>query len=565
MSLLTPLLAGLWWLSACDRVTPLPPPPRTRLEIRLPAMLQGPPPEHSGVSRARTRQVAVDLPEGAWYDGAVLQLPGLIGVGELRLDGRLVASVQSGPGLAEIPLAGILAPGRHVLEITARPDPGQDPLLRGADGLRTPPLVEGPRLILRPAAHVASQAVVLRGGRLWPRAELGGAPDGAQVQFVLTRDQRVVADLGRAPVVAGVAEGPAVAWDGEQWRLGDPHLLVFHAILQDAAGQVLDAAGQRVGLREVGVSEGHFVIGGQEHRLAALRSGPDRAPEVVVADAVKAGANAVEFHGAPAAHDVLAALDEVGVAAALTPRCDGVLRSTVDQSAMAEQVTALTPALLEQNRALVRSVAAHPSVLLWVVEATAVPALADLWAPVDDQARPVVGRELALTNVMVGGEQRRDRLVGTWINESAWNGPTGDATQLARAFASALDQGARGGVIEYNHGAPDRTEAWRQVLEDSGIAPARPRGARATTTLRVEGAPPTALAWLSAPWLVSEAAVVTEEGDAILRAWYDGPATLSIDGGGFEGSTTSLTLEAGRWGARGDVPDAQVVFVNRPD
>ncbi|NOY25192.1 MAG: hypothetical protein GXP62_04905 [Oligoflexia bacterium] len=554
LALMPALAVSAMLTQGCKR-TQLDSPPMTRLEIRLPSPRTGRPPPEDGIQGERVVSVQIIVPQGPWLDGAALRLPTLIGTAEVRLDNVVIARLQSGPGAPELPLGGILSAGLHRFDIDARPDPSQDPILRGASGLRTPPITQAPVLVLRPAIHITTLAATLKNGQVTARAGTKDAPQGALVHFVITLDGKVLADLGTQPVVDGLATTSARPWRGAQWRLGAPSLVNLHAILQAPDGTVIDWDEERVGLREIGLAKGRFVIGGEPVQLVADRADTDMAPPALVKRTLQSGSSTVEFHGIPATDDALNALDEVGMGAVITPRCTGVLRGAVPHNQIGTRIAAVRDELAIQDRDLVAELSPHPSVLLWVVEATSQPILVNLLSSAAKQDRPVVGADIRLSNVMIGAPSHHDPMANAWINETAWNGPRGDAATIASAFTAALGEGALGGVIEKNN-TPDRINSWRHTLAAAGVTPINPKGQRATTTLQLSQARPGTVTWLQAPWLVSEAAIVDDAGNAWLHAWYDGPANLKADG-----QDMVVQLHAGAWTRDGQPPPATLVTV----
>lgn len=500
-------------------------PPVTRLAIALgDAIPLGP---NIGADTG-TFRASVDVPAGPWTGGEALRLSGVYGRATVAVDGVVVATVEPGPGPNEIDLAGRLAPGVHEVQVDlTRADP-PPPMVLGGDRRGTPLLVDGPTLLLRPAAYVDGLAVPLtQDNNVEPRARVHGAPDGAHVRFVATLDGVTIADLGDAPVVNGEARAAPVAWTLPQWKVGDPALFLVHALLQGADGALLDAYGARVGLRRVGLEPGGFSIGGASTRLVGWRSSPKTFAPEDFGPLVRTGANAVEFHGSPPTEQQLAIFDEIGVGVVLTPRCEGTF-STIPVTDRAGLVTANLPVIQDQTVRQTWSAAAHPSVVVWVSETRSLLALGNVIAELDPERRPVVGKDLPLENAMIGGNAQDPRWDGAWVCETAWEGPVGPIEGAVAAFDKALAGGIRGGVLE--HREEDEAEkTWAPVLAKRGVRPVELAGRRTQGDVLVTGAKPGTVVWLEGPWLPATGAVaVTSTVD--LQAWHAGPATVVAAG-----------------------------------
>lgn len=524
-----------------------PPPPVTRLELRFPTSRSGELHPRQDSARARVVELQVELPDGPWLEHATLRLPDLFGRAVVTVDDLPPVELLGGPGPADLPLPA-LAAGSHRFRVEASVAVDLSAVLIGGDGPRTASLMDPPVLLLRPAIHVQAIAFPVVDGQVSGRAQVTGAPDGAVVHFVLTRDGEVMQDLGRAAVVDGLAESAPQPLRAPAWSHDDPELLSVHAVLEDPQGTVLDAAGARAGLREVTLTDRGFRVSGRDLRLIAARSGAALTPERVIQDTLAFGANAVEFHGAPPTRRQLDALDEVGLLAVLTHRCDGAFRRSMAQDQIGAHIALHQRALATQDQRLSWEMARHPSVALWVNEAAAFPELGRLMVQADPQRRPVVGVDLPLMTVMDGPGRQGRSYQGSFIVESAWNGPQGDSSQLAAGFLEALEQGARGGVIEHVH-EPARVQAWAEAVDRVGEGTARAEGRRATTRLEVGGGAPGQVAWLEGPWLVAESAVVDSQGGATLSTWYQGDATLHVGA-----AAAPVALRAPEWGAGASPP-----------
>jgi hypothetical protein len=184
---------GLW---ACRSAPPAP--PITRLSVRLHAPLDAIPPAQPDTPRNSVMERAVELPDGPWMEHATLRVEGLTGRAMVSVDDAPPVELIGGPGYAELPLPGLTA-GLHQFRVESSAAPDLSPVLIGGDGPRSPSLLDPPVLLLRPAAHVTALAFPVVDGRVAGRARVEGAPDGAVLHFVITRDGEVLQDLGRAP------------------------------------------------------------------------------------------------------------------------------------------------------------------------------------------------------------------------------------------------------------------------------------------------------------------------------------------------------------------------------
>ncbi len=498
------------------------PPPNTRLAISL----AGPIPVNSDPQIESTHfHASVNVPGGFQTGGEALQLSGVYGTATVSFDGEVVGTVAAGPGPNEVDLAGRVAPGTHVVDIELSRKGTPVPMILGGDRHTTPMLVDPPVLLLRPAAHVTRFAVPLAAGMVTPTAFVAGAPEGATVRFLATLDGEVVADLGKAPVVGGHADAPAVAWTLPQWQMSAPVLYQMFTLLEAADGTLLDAYGARMAPREIALTDTAFDIGGIPTRLVGWRSGSRAFTPPDLGPLLRTGGNAFEFHGSPPTEHQLGIFDETGIAVVLTPRCEGTF-SVVPDAERAPIVEQNLPLIDDQSMRSAWDVARHPSVVLWVSESMGLTALAESIVRGDPEHRPVVNKDLRMENVTLGRVTQPAKYGGAWVGETAWEGPLGSIDLTIEAFGQALREGVRGGILEHQED-PEREAAWAPLLAEQKIPPIQVNGRRGSSRVVVTGTKPGTPMWLEAPWLPAEAAISTGSGIG-LSSWYRGKVTVVV-------------------------------------
>lgn len=518
-------------------------PPLTRLRVPLgPAMPTGP----QQLQTIQRLVYPLRIPAGPWQGGEALAFSHLNGRAVVHVDGIPIASVLGGPAPVEVDLGGRLPPGPHELMVELAPEPAAGPLLLGGDRLSTPLLIDSPILLLRPRSHVVSVAGPLVGGLLQPMARVRDAPPGARVRFVATLDGELLAELGVAPVEDGSAILAPVPWRGGTWKVGDPTLIDLFAILEDGQGGVFDAMQILVGPREVRTTETGFEIGGESVRLVGWRI----MPQVDVLDVLllvdRSGVNTIEYHGGPLTAQQLTAFDELGLAVAATPRCEGTFQDipAAQRLAIVEQHAAI---IADQSQRSAWNMAGHPSLVLWVPESKT---LSGLWVPLDQldpENRPVVNVDLPPSVVSPGLLGRESELPKSWIIETAWEGPVGPIATAVEGFALGLELGARGGIVE-NSGEPERQAAWKPMLQEHGITPVAIVGRRSRSRVQVDPLPAGEIAWLDGPWLSADAAYGGPHERGEILAWYAGEAMLAAGA-----EVRAVRLEPRQWTLKGPI------------
>jgi hypothetical protein len=544
--------------SACTPAVP----PAMRAELTLDAGWSAAPWQQSAGGAELRIEGTFDL-DGAG-DGSVLLVEGGWWRLTATVNGTVLPAVTGGLTEAAIPVGPHLRPGENTLALRVTAPSGVDAILtggslssvgrdQGAALLQAPP-----RLLLRPAAHIADAWLEARDGQLFPHAEVAGAPAGATVRFSATLDGRPLADLGTASVAAGVADAPGQPRDLPAWAAGSAALLHLHAELRDADGTRLDDAVIRTGVRQL--SAVPLALDGTPLRLMGGRvvnQDPQTRLAEVFARLAPAGVNAAEIHGETFRRDWLEAADELGLPLVIVPRCIGRASQHSGERA------ALLATMAEQDAATARLLRTHPAVVLLAAEG---PVRGDmpLWTePLIDTGIPIAGRDLparvlslkpgdTLTTVERRCQPRDCQ--GSWLVEltpwwrTAPEGDKPDSLTRWRLLSEALvafmtDEAAVGAIIP----TPNPREvtgwedAWRQTAAALSI-PAVPGDGRGRSEVVVTGATPGASVWLSAPLAPTVGAIADDTGSARLALYHDGPATLRVGT-----HSQSITLTPGRW------------------
>ncbi len=491
------------------------------------------------------------------------------------LDGREVGQATGGLWPVRIELSERLSAGTHTLAITvdgptsANVLPGvvAEPLsswLWGmpAAGVR---VARGPiTLRIGPARRIERvEARLLDGGaRVEASAWTVGVEAGAPVSLSLVRDGRTTMTLEAVVDASGLARTTA-PWVGPSWP--DPAGLTW--IVADAGqGARRQAHG---GLRAVEQRADGLYVGGVRtylvaSRLAAWQVGSRDALGRNAPALAAVGANAVEIHGEIVSPELLDAADELGLPVLITPRCDG------ERTAHAGRQDAAAPDRVPPDRVAPDRVAfvnagdaaardalrAHPSLLLWTVE-----------APVDPRGRArepaldvdglVVMDERENSNFPDPGLPLRGQARGPtpFYGELPWQPSATPGATLADRLAPVLASHVPSGVglvlppfLQLPEAYADRLPV-RETVAAAGIPAidlATPRRGASTLIVRVysgqrwvEGAPVA----LTLPAQLPLAAFSDADGVAQFDVDYAGDATVRIPGG----PSATVTLVPGTW------------------
>jgi hypothetical protein len=522
----------------------------------------------SGGGQALRLQARVDLPADRVLPGSVLVLEGAWWTVQAEVNGAALPPATGGLAPVELPVGPHLRAGENTLSLVLSPPaPGTPPLLTGGgltSGARwkpnQPDLQVAPRLELRPAAHVATVALPLDGGRVTPTATVAGAPDGSRVRFSVSLDGEQVAQLGDGPVVDGRATAPEAGWDLDDWRPGRPALYLAQAELLGPDGAVLDRMARRTGALDISHDARALRISGDPVRLMAVRiTSHDRDLPARFRELAPGGANGVEVHGELARTEWLDQADELGLPAVVVPRCVG--RTNKGNP---------TPAILDSQRAqdlrLVDHLAHHPSPVLWATEGSTASSQKKNPGPpkvlftdgllADPLDRPVTQHDLParVQRVGAGGPARahadsceQEGCQGAWLTEVTWRGaPTPDMwTQMGARTQHALTEGGALGVViptPQRSGDASWAPAWAAVGAAVGAAPAVAGPFRARSVVQLSGGTPGSTVFVEAAGHPTVGTVLDASGGGTVRLWHAGSAEVVAGA-----RRLPVTLTAGQW------------------
>lgn len=472
------------------------------------------------------------------------------------LNGFELGESTWGPASSSCALGGALREGRNELVLELWPPTDEPRLLTVPE--REPSVREGlpPILHLRPESRISSIYLPLHDGEARPLLHLEGTPAGATVELVLTLDARPIERWTPIPARDGDLEFPSKRWRGPTWdpeRSSHAGLIIATALLRDREGALLDARGQRVGLRDFSMEGGRFLLDQEPAPLLAARVDPSRSLFEELSGRLASGLNAAELHSKTPGPELLSQADELGLPLIWLPRCDAAIFGADSSGNPEEAVRRSEGALSIQDRALLDQASTHPSLLLWACEGSAkVPALLCARLAEDPLGRPVVGVDL---DAILAPDRRPPdvEFPPAWIVETLGEGGEGALEAQARAF----ERRARGlgGVMPrlpedlFQGGPADRpgqergwNERWHEVGEQLGVKPWRPIQRRASSIVQVEGLEPGQSVWLESPWTSPVGAVAGIDGRARLELWHEGAARLRSGA-----RVEELNLVAGSW------------------
>ena len=491
------------------------------------------------------------LPADMVGHGSILVLEGLSWIAEVTVNGHKLDEVRGGPSPVEVPIGSHLRPGENTLNIDVTGSADAPTLLVGhteaAAIIATPP-----RLILRPKAGLMRATATLADTGLKLVALTRGETDGWSVQFSAWRDGERIADWGTAVVSGGRAEITDLAWSGPTWP-DDGALFLLQATIRNAAGQVIDSGAWRTGLRRFVLQDGQTHLNGQPYPLLGLRK-HNAGLEFGLRLLGRSGLNLAEFHGEVPTASELSMADELGVALAILPRCDGRIKTDRDA------VLAAGTELARQDAAMIAHVSHAPSVLLWSTEGSAInregysvgrPLIKNMRAdPIERLvaawdipafAIPSTGPDESLNERL----ERADLAVGNpfWILEVHLEGDDLSNKAIAAALEASIGVGAVGGVLP---GAVERDEGWgpfwAATAPTLGVRPLALEGRRAHARITAQGLSPGEFFSIRTPGGPHKAAVAGSEGTTTISVWHAGPATARMRSG-----EQTVSLRPGSW------------------
>lgn len=492
--------------------------------------------------------VSVVVPDSLPADThAALELNGLWWAASVSVDGHPAVKATGGQGSVWLDL-GPLPPGPHKLSLAVSPPPSglSDFALGGGLGpresRRVATLTQPPRLHLHPPVWVSGATLRLQRGQASGWASIDGLDtDGtATAHFSVVRDGKVVADLGEAPVVGGVATTPPRPYTGPTWEWGAPELVHLVVDLLDADGTPLDRHTVRTGAREVSLSRDGLAVNDVQGAVFAVRvvHGDDQPDLLTTLSALSpGGANAVELHGDVLDPTLLRLADELGVPVVVLPRCVGRLGKP---KGAASELTAMLEAL---DNAVLQDALAHPSVVAWLMEGDrqllhpGAHQTSELspWTTrlaADPQDRPVVGEDLPGTVLRVAdlSQGRFDcpgGCTGRWAVEATVRvQPLPDYwLRFAGIWQQFLETGVPGGTLPT---PPAGEEAlWTGAFGPVARAVDAPAWTlshrrRGPSRVVVSGAKPQGLYWVEVPGLAAVGATATAAGEVAIDVWHRG-------------------------------------------
>jgi hypothetical protein len=496
------------------------------------------------------------LPEAWIGHGSILEFEGLRWSAEVEVNGYDLPPITGGPGPSSVAIGSFLKPGKNTIEVVLKGRGDAQPLLVG-DNTEAARLSAPPSITLRPLVGLDDVVASLgpEGVRLSARTR--GVADGSVVEFEAWLDGERIQEWSSATVKGDVATVTEQPWSGPLWSISSPSssLFLLNVRVVNPAGKQLDQGVWRTGLRQFSLGEHEFRLNGEvlhllgsRHRSGRFLSGL-RLLE-------SAGLNLIEFHGEMPPRSVLRDADELGVAIAVLPRCDGRIQATL------EQASALKAELSRQDARMIAQANNAPSVLLWSTEGSALnrkgysvgrPLIESMTTdPVDRLvaawdlpafAIPVTGPD----EQTVGQRERAGHQAGSpfWVLEFHRGGTEEGSTvdTVAAALKSSMVLGAVGGVLPgEKEGDITWAPSWAKVAGEMGVEPLRLDGNRAHSRASIKGLSVGQIASLQFDGGGHSAWVTGPTMETTVEAWHHGATTFSLGG-----EPLSAVLSPGQW------------------
>ena len=509
----------------------------------------------------------IDIEKDWPVEGATLVLSGLWWQGQLTLNDTKLPMFYGGNHSVEIPLTG-LKHGSNTLslqiqapkEISRRVTGGTLSSLdrKGNTAmLSAPPMIE-----LKPKNHISGMMVQSNDSAVTPVAWVQG--EAASIEFSVTKDGGVLAELGTCPISNGESRCEGLEWPLERWSVGQPNLYFLQGTLLGPSGEVLDVHSTRMGVRSVSWDRDSLNVNASPTRLMATRmvyrhqgqSFQERIPKYTAA-----GVNSIETHGEWLRQDWMGLADEMGLGTVIVPRCVG---RTNDRQGGSEMH--LGEHMVLQDQRLMWDIKNHPTVLAFALEGDTSQNWSNrsLWTDLlvdNPQGLPVFGKQLPVRLFQVeyapdnsySHQCRPNGCASSWLVETVTQPKFLDWPSIAKSYAAAhTADSALGGVIPSPRQAggrnrPDNVEefrawsnAWKETAEQIEPTPLTP-SLRASSDIKVQTSPN---AWveLSVPGQQVLRRRADSKGLVNFWVYHQGTASLACNNG-----TQEITVEADQW------------------
>jgi hypothetical protein len=500
-----------------------------------------------GTAQSLTLAGSFRLPAGQVSQRAELLLEGLWFEADVLVDDRPIGRVYGGNAPLRVDLGDAFADGEARLTLQIRkPADGDTPAVTGgglysnADrGKRLPAwLAEPPVLVLHPTHYIDRIALRAEETQVQAMAWLGGDIDpGSRVRFEGWLDGRSLGSLGEGPVDRQgdewVARADLQPWSGPWWTPVSPGLFHLQATLIDEAGDPVDQLSRRLGVVERRVSPAGLHFGQEVYKPLAARllAVTARGPLLPVAQPLlDAGLNALEVHGEFIPGRWWREADELGIPLIYLPRCAGM-------SGQSGPVPPKRASLVaEQEARVLQASLDHPSIALWVDEPPPQkkPEPSRV-SPDDPLQRPAVPQDIpgfAMEGLWAAEQCLDGPCAGAFIREQMGGTSQGwgAVANYWKQLAIGLHRGPIWGGVAPSPAQPHSSDYVQQMapaLAEAGVQPLRlGDGRRASSIVVVSGLTPGEIVTLRAPGVMEVGAVVAPSGQASLRLWHSGTATL---------------------------------------
>ena len=495
-------------LSCTSETTKTSAPPSARVEYILDQEWSSRPWEMQTdpIGKEIRMEATIELADSDPIEGAGIRFAGLWWEGNLQINGKAVPTFYGGNQEAEIPVGDYLTHGENHISLTLKAPFNISSKVTGGTPSsiikekNTADLFFPPRLILRAQNHISGIAIPLKEGSIHPVVWTEGE-ESAQVALQVELDGKILQDLGTCPINQGVSNCSPQEWKLDKWDIGDPHLYQIRGILKDKQGNILDQMVEKTGARELGwSSEGIWINQKKKQLLSARmvhrRGGEDFSSRLQLYQ--KAGVNTLEFHGELLRKDWLSIMDELGVGAAIVPRCIGRCNHRNGGSSK-EQHAFMTL----QDQRLLWDIKSHPSMTLFALEGASTKRSQDsIWTeylqnnihniPVFGQDLPVRLLKMELKEGKISSQCFPKGCKGAWLVETVLQSQFPPWDLLSQEYLKIQEEGAIGGVIPTPRKKIDLKEkyewmeAWQGVHTTLAPTPLTTDTKRASSQITVQ-------------------------------------------------------------------------------